>query len=128
MTDVAALSTPGTGSGRMPNGRVLAVVATPEGCRLTVLSGRRSCAVELPCTPNPVVARRWLAAVRRVEHVGFRLDGERVTCVVTGRSNRLPFTRRVPVALGLGLGALGAQLWVRGTADVARDDLKDPQR
>jgi hypothetical protein len=81
-----------------PAGERWRMVAGVEGSR---------CAVTVASEPDVEAAEGFLRGVRRVDAVEVSVSDGVVTCRVAGVGHRLPFRRRVPVAVGLGLGLLG---------------------
>lgn len=96
---------------------VTAIDPDGAGSRLIGSYQGRQIEVTVPAVADPDVARRWLRAVRRVHRVEIRLSGRGVSAVVDGVGYRLPFVRRLPLALALGLGKLGTPVLLRNKPD-----------
>lgn len=102
------------------NGSGLLVVTAIEstGSR-TVLSGASAAGtvvVTVAAVPDLVEAKRWLGGVRRLLRVEVAIESDGVVCVASGVGHRVPFVRRVPLPVAIGLGVLGSPIVVRGVA------------
>lgn len=94
---------------------VVVTAIEPDGVRSRLIGLDRGRRVEMavPAVADSDVARRWLRMVRRVHRVEVRVSGHGVSAVVDGVGHRLPFRRRLPLALALGLGKLGTPIFLR---------------
>ena len=66
--------------------------------------------------PDLVEAAHWRGSVHRSLRVDLRVGDDIVVCVASGLGHRLPFVRRLPLSVALGLGVLGTPMTVRGVA------------
>lgn len=64
--------------------------------------------------PDLAEAAHWRGSARRLLRVDLRFGDDNVVCVVRGIGHRLPFARRLPLPIALGLGVLGTPMTVRG--------------
>ena len=87
-----------------PRLRVLGVRSSKAESHLRLADGSRL-VVDAPADVE--AARRWLAAVRRVGLVDIERRGTTHVAVATGIGPRLPFERRLTLAIALGLCRLG---------------------
>ena len=103
-------------------GRVCRVIDEPTGTTVLPDEGEAVFAdevddeadgrVELSHRADVALARRWARRGRRVAAVV--IDTEADTARVHGIGHRLPFVRRVPVPIALGLAAIGVPTRVVG--------------
>ena len=91
-------------------GRVCRVIDDPAGTTVLLDEGDRR--VELSHRADVALARRWARLGRRVAAVV--IDTEADTARVHGIGHRLPFVRRIPVPIALGLAAIGVPTRVEG--------------
>lgn len=91
-------------------GRVCRVIDDPTGTTVLLDEGDRR--VELSHRADVALARRWARLGRRVAAVV--IDAEADTARVHGIGHRLPFVRRIPVPIALGLAAIGVPTRVEG--------------
>ena len=93
-----------------PIGTVVAVQSEGDGDSSTTLSTQTAggaVRVVIPSLADTAAARRFLGTVRRVDRVQIEVGANDTRAQARGRRHRLPFSSPVPLALALGLAALG---------------------
>lgn len=85
-----------------PEATITEVIGRADNRSVVIADGTR---IDVPVGVNRAAAARFLRTVRRVDRV--EIDVDRLVAVASGRSHRLPFRRRIPVSMALGLARLG---------------------
>ena len=99
-------------SSTLQNGLLTSVVVGriepgENASRLTGAWNERFVETIVPALPNIGAARRWMKTVKRVSRVEIFISRSGVSAMAEGVGHRLPYRRRVPLGVALGLGELG---------------------